>query len=76
MDFYFTFGQAHVQLDGTPMKDYWVRVTAADYGSAREKFCKDFSSQFMDRVDRWAFQYEEGSFDHSFYPAGEYLHIV
>lgn len=36
--YYFTFGQNHVQLDGTPMKDYYITVEG-DYYAARNKIC-------------------------------------
>jgi hypothetical protein len=75
MNYYFTFGQSHVQNDGTPMKDYYVRVVADDYSSARSMFINEFSSQFMPAPDKWAFQYDEENFESHHFPKGEYLLI-
>ena len=71
-NFYFTFGQSHCQNDGTPMKDYFVKVVANDYGAAREKFVGEFSSEFMPSPDKWSFQYDELNFKPEYYPNGEY----
>lgn len=75
--YYFTFGQAHCQIDGTPMKDYWITVIAEDYEKARDLFIKEFSSQFMSSPDKWAFQYAENdNLDFSYFKKGNYLTIV
>jgi len=70
--YYFTFGQSHCQIDGTPMKDYWVRIDAEDFGSARQKFVEQFSSQFMEREDKLAFQYDDEDFKPDYFSKGEY----
>lgn len=74
--FYFTFGTAHHTLDGQPMADYWVTVSAPDYGAAREHFCTFFAKPIMGMSSRWAFQYEEGEFHGSYFPSGEYKHLI
>lgn len=71
-NYYFTFGQSHVQTDGTPMKDYWVRVIAKDYDDARRLFVERFSSICMPSSDKWAFQYEEKDWNPEMFPRGEY----
>lgn len=74
-NYYFTFGQCHVQKDGTPMKDYWVRVRSTSYANARELFICLFSSIYMPAPDKWSFQYEEKDFSPDFFPKGEYFLI-
>jgi hypothetical protein len=71
-NFYFTFGQSHVQKDGTPMRDYWIRVVSDSPAKAREFFVAVFSSAYMPSPDKWAFQYEEKDFTKAFFPKGEY----
>jgi hypothetical protein len=75
MNYFFTFGQSHETIEGTPMKNFWVKVSADDYGSARFKFIEQFSSQFMPAPDKWAFQYEEKDFEPAYFPLGEYASI-
>lgn len=75
-NYYFTFGQAHHTEDGTPMKDYYVKVTAADYGSARILFCDHFALPIMGRKDKWVFQYEEKDFNEGYYPNGKYEQLI
>ncbi len=74
-NYYFTFGTGHVQLDGTEMHDYWIRVIADGYGKARDLFIEKFSSVYMEEIDKWAFQYEEDKFNASYFRKGEYLVI-
>ena len=74
-NYYFTFGQDHVNNEGVPMKDYWVRVESDSYNTARETFIEQFSSIEMERPLGWSMQYEEEHFDRSFFPAGEYKFI-
>ncbi len=74
-NYYFTFGQDHVNNDGKMMRDYWVRVESTSYNAARETFVDEFSSIEMPRPMGWSWQYEEENFDKSFFPAGEYKFI-
>lgn len=76
LNFYFTFGQSHYAEDGTPMKDWYVKVTAPDYLRARECFVSHFAYPVMGRYNKWAFQYEEKDFKETFYPNGEYEHLI
>jgi hypothetical protein len=77
-NYYFTFGQSHQQIDGTPMHNYWIRVEANDFMSARLLFINKFSSIYMPAPDKWAFQYEEdgnNKFNPEYFPLGEYCCI-
>jgi hypothetical protein len=71
-NYYFTFGYGHNQKDGTPMKDYWVRVVSDSASKAREYFVGVFTTVYMPAPDRFAFQYEEKDFQKHFFPKGEY----
>lgn len=75
-NYYFTFGQAHFTADGRPMRDYYVKVSAPDYSTARDHFCHHFALPIMGKLDRWAFQYEEDKFTEAMFPNGEYEHLV
>lgn len=74
-NWYFTFGQSHETTTGFPMKNFWVRVVANDYGGARTKFIEQFSKIYMPASDKWAFQYEESKFNKYQFPMGEYAVI-
>ena len=78
-DFYFTFGANHRVHQGNDLislKDYWVRVTADDYGKAREIFIERFSTPLMERGAMcWSFQYDEDKFSRQYFPLGEYNHF-
>jgi hypothetical protein len=77
-NFYFTFGTAHVTLDGVPMCQYYVRVESCEYWRAREVFNKVFAVPYMGRAGAWSFQYEEDKFKEDVEPwciRGEYLFI-
>jgi hypothetical protein len=74
-NYYFTFGQTHFTQDGTPMKDYYVKVTASDYGEARDHFCNRFAAPVMGSHTKWAFQYKEADFSPEMFPNGEYEHL-
>ena len=74
-NYYFTFGQANIQNDGTPMRNYWVRVVAEDFMKARMMFIEKFSSVHMPTPTTWSFQYTEDDFDRSWFPSGEYALI-
>lgn len=76
MNYYFTFGQSHHTKEGTPMKDYYVRVQAESYSKARELFVELFSKKHMPTPATWAFQYPEIQMDKSYYPKGEYTTII
>ena len=73
--YYFTFGQNHWHRDGIPLKDYWVRVVAEDYGKARMLFIERFSSIYMEAPDKWSMQYKEKDFKSSYFPNGEFTKI-
>lgn len=75
-NYYFTFGQNHWHRDGIPMKDFWVRVQAEDYITARIIFINKFSSIYMEREDKWAFQYEEEDFEPEYFGLGEFQLIT
>lgn len=69
MDYYFTFGLSHKHpLTKEPMKDYYVRVKAKNYGRARNAFVKKYGI-------KWAFQYTRGEFNFSHFNKGEYKFI-
>lgn len=74
--FYFTFGQAHHTLDGQPMADYYVTVSAPSYGAARAHFCSTFAAPVMGAPDKWAFQYEEEDWSAGYQRDGEYQHLI
>lgn len=74
-NFYFTFGQDHHTTDGVDMMDYYVRVIADDYMTARKLFVRFFSSVFMEAADKWAFQYDEEHFTPEYFRNGEYQTI-
>lgn len=74
-NWYFTFGQAHETVTGIPMKNFWVRVVAEDFGAARMKFIQEWSSKYMPKPDKWAFQYKESDFKSEYFPLGEYAVI-
>lgn len=74
-NYYFTFGQGHVQKNGTPMKDYWVRVVAPSWADARTKFIQEWSTIYMPEYDKWSFQYDEKNFKPHYFPKGEYALI-
>ncbi len=59
------------------MKDHWVRVQASSYDRARGVFIEKFTIPFMDRADRFSFQYDERDFSklRVFYPKGEFMTI-
>ncbi len=71
-NYYFTFGQNHWNIDGIPMKGFWVRVVAKDGETARQIFVDRFTSQKMESSDKFAFQYEEKDFNSEYFPQGEY----
>ena len=72
-EYYFTFGSSHWNKDGIPMQNFWIRVIAEDYITARKVFIKRFSSLEMQAPDKWAFQYEAEDFEPGWFPSGEYL---
>lgn len=79
-NYYFTFGQAHYNIWGEPMKDVWVRVVASGWAEARRLFVAKFTSNFMEKPDHWSMQYNESEFHASamlvFFRCGEYAVIV
>lgn len=72
-NYYFTFGQNHWNREGFPMKNHWVKVTADSYEAARSLFMQEFTSNYMERPDKFAFQYTEEEFTPHYYPGGEFL---
>lgn len=70
-NYYFTFGQNHTDINGYPLANYWVRVVAKNYNKARELFIENFSSQYLEKPDKWSFQYEEDDFKADCFPNGE-----
>jgi len=74
--YYFTFGGNHYTTDGTCMRDYYVVVSAPDYGTARNHFCQHFALPMMGNASKWSFQYEEKDFKFHFFPAGEFEHLI
>ena len=75
-DFFFTFGQTHFTLDGIPMKDYYVGVTAHGRQEARDFFCRNFVTPMMGDAGKWAFQYDADKFRPEYFPAGEFRHLT
>lgn len=75
--FYFTFGQDHKQIDGTPMRNHWVTVEGEDYEHARRLFVEKFAVPFMGDAAKWSFQYQEGSenWKPGYFPEGQYTLI-
>ena len=55
--YYFTYGTAHTTDDGFPLNNFYTKVEAEDYCTARE-------IMFEARGDLWAFQYKEEDFLH------------
>ncbi len=74
-NFYFTFGTNHVMKNGQQLHNRWIRVVAASYNEARTLFVEKFTSVFMEAPDKFAFQYDEESFDKSYFREGEHLVI-
>lgn len=74
-NYYFTFGQGHSTIEDVPMKDYYVRVISDTYENARLLFIQEFTSIYMENLDKWSFQYEEDEFNPESFPGGEYLVI-
>lgn len=72
-NYYFTFGQSHINIEGHSMRDYWVTVIASSYFKARDIFINDFSSIYMTAPNKWAFQYEEEKFEADLFPGGEFM---
>jgi len=72
-NYYFTFGQAHCNNDGFPMKDLWIRVIASSYDKARQIFINEFMLTDMPSLDKWSMQYEEKDFRPEYFPGGECL---
>jgi len=66
--YYFTFGTNHIH-HGMCMANYWIQITAPSYGEAR-------TAMFEKYTDKWAFQYDDDSFDRSFFPGGMYEAIT
>lgn len=71
-NYYFTFGTAHVTNDGVRLQNYWVRVLAKNTGEARDKFVEQFTSIEMESPDKFAFQYNDQTFEPEYFPSGEY----
>ena len=71
-NYYFTFGQAHIDSKGKFLKDNWIRVVELNYTTARIKFQK-WAKTGLAHPDYWAFQYTEIDFNKHFYPKGELL---
>lgn len=74
-NYYFTFGQAHYNNKGELMRNYWVRVKAKDYQTARQLFVDLFTSIHMPKKDAFVMQYEEEYFERKYFPGGEYMVI-
>jgi len=70
--FYFTFGQVHRTKTGIPLKDFYVTVIASSHNKAIEIFEKEFTSKYMDSIDRYATSYTENNFKSHFFPNGEF----
>jgi hypothetical protein len=83
MDYYFTFGTAHITIGGERMSRYWVRVTLGPeitsnhFMEARMAFIDGFTSLMMEAPDKWSFQYNEEQFlpTKHLYWGGEHTHI-
>lgn len=73
--FYFTFGQAHVNNKGEPMKDYWVRVEARDAAEAHNMFVKFFGDPYLPRRAQYSSSYTKVTFSAKYFPGGEYAVI-
>lgn len=65
--YYFTFGYSHYTLDGQAMVHEFVTVEASSWGSARNIFMTNFTSEQMEKPDRFAFQYDDSNFPAHFY---------
>jgi len=50
-DYYFTYGGNHLTKDGLSLGNFYTKISADSYMSARRKM-------FEARSDVWAFQYE------------------
>lgn len=70
-NYYFTFGQTHLNPDtDEPMKDYWIRIKAQYESEARAEMMRLFGT-------KWAFQYTEKQFRgmKEIFPKGEFAFI-
>ena len=74
-NYYFTFGSNHRMTNGQALHNRWIRVVAESYNEARSIFVEKFTSVFMEAKDKFAFQYDEKSFDKTYCPEGEHLVI-
>lgn len=74
-NYYFTFGYNHRDKAGNVMRDWWVRVKATGPEWARDKFIDQFTTKYMDNPARWSMQYDDNTFDPSWFPKGELLVI-
>ena len=71
-NYYFTFGQNHINNKGEFLKDNWVRVKESNYTTARIKF-QQWANKNLAAPDYWSFQYPESDFNFNFFPKGELL---
>jgi hypothetical protein len=66
--FYATFGQAHTD-NGVQMKDYYVRIVAADMNIASKAMMERFG-------DKWANIYGEEAFNPQWFHNGLYCTLL
>ena len=71
-NYYFSFGQGHITLDGVPMKDRYVLVRAENENMAIKIFKEKFSSKRMQDENKYSTYYPERYFEPQFFPLGEY----
>lgn len=69
-NYYFTFGQSHVDKEGNPLKDFFVRVSAESYQMARCIFL-EWAKHNLPSANKWSMQYNENNFNKSYYSNGE-----
>lgn len=65
--YYFTFGSNHMLMDQLSLSGYHVEVelptSDTSYGDARQLFCESFAANFTGAQNKWAFQYDQDSWD-------------
>ena len=67
-----------VLQESEPDQDGYVKceIDSNHFMRARLLFINSFSSIYMEKPDKWAFQYTEDGFDKSFFPGGEFMSIT
>lgn len=73
---FFTFGIDHENIEGHPMRDYFVKVHGADFMDCRIKFINNFALPVMGSARRWSMQYTEEDWDSTLFAGGCFEEIM